>query len=142
MHRQHYFVSIGVPSLFLIFTVFCMVILSLLTYRTSLHDRIRAERSLEQTDNYLAACSQASDQYMELCDSLAEETSDKAFTQVPAEMQYTFAFSDTQCLQMTVLPVLSGQTLTLQITEWSTRITSSWNPDTHQNVFKKENTHE
>ncbi|MDO4274088.1 MAG: hypothetical protein Q4D16_10485 [Eubacteriales bacterium] len=59
--KQHSFVTVGITSLFLIFGVLCLVILSLLTLGTSRSDLRMSRRSLEQTTAYYDSCSNVTD---------------------------------------------------------------------------------
>lgn len=54
-------VSIGIPSIFLIFTVLTMSILAVLTFMVSRTDQAESALALEQTQAYYAACSRAAD---------------------------------------------------------------------------------
>ena len=51
-----------------IFSVLCLVILSLLTLNTSRQDLKNSKLTLEQTTAYYTACSTASEEYQELTD--------------------------------------------------------------------------
>ena len=55
--KNHLFSATGIPSLFLIFGVLMLVILSLLGYGTSRQDLRASSLSLEQTSAYYNACS-------------------------------------------------------------------------------------
>ena len=59
--KNHLFSATGIPSLFLIFGVLMLVILSLLGYGTSRQDLRASSLSLEQTSAYYNACSEAAD---------------------------------------------------------------------------------
>ena len=53
------FLSIGIPSMCVIFSVLCLVILALLTLGTSRQDLQTSRLSLDQTTAYYTACSTA-----------------------------------------------------------------------------------
>ena len=60
--KQHhsFFTATGIPSLFLIFSVLCLAVLSLLTLGTSRSELNLARQSMQQTEDYYTACAQAS----------------------------------------------------------------------------------
>ena len=61
MKQKHtFFVTVGIPSLFLIFSVLCLAVLSLLTLGNSRSELSTARNSMQQTEDYYNACSQAS----------------------------------------------------------------------------------
>ena len=68
--KNHLFSATGIPSLFLIFGVLMLVILSLLGYGTSRQDLRSSSLSLEQTSAYYNVCSEAADFYSELVQTL------------------------------------------------------------------------
>lgn len=156
MKRENSFVSMGIVSLFLIFSVFVMVVLCLLTYSTSSSDYISSKSAMEETAAYYEACSRATDMYAALAEELTALTSEKeeadfyealSSSNYPEDIQYeeetamysiTCPFSDTQELvaQFHVSYQQGANPLTLS--SWKTRITGEWIPDLHQNVFKKE----
>lgn len=116
--RTNLFSATGIPSLFLIFAVLMLVILSLLGYGTSRQDLKSSKLSLRQTTAYYDACTEATDFYSEMLWTLQEfqeQSKDDAgyyglisdhFAQNenvswdPDEhtLQYSNAFSDTQSL--------------------------------------------
>ena len=65
--RRTVFLSSGLPSMFVIFSILCMVILSLLALGTSRQDLQTSQLSLDQTTAYYKACSAATAQYPENC---------------------------------------------------------------------------
>lgn len=65
--RRTQFLSMGIPSMFVIFSVLCLVILALLTLGTSRQDLQAAQVSLKQTTDYCNACTQASAPVSEYC---------------------------------------------------------------------------
>jgi len=120
--KNHLFSATGIPSLFLIFGVLMLVILSLLGYGTSRQDLRASSLSLEQTSAYYNACSEAADFYSDLVQTL-EEFQEQAKTEtayyqlVPDHLnsqenvkwdseehtaEYVRAFSDTQSLAVKV----------------------------------------
>ena len=114
--KNHLFSATGIPSLFLIFGVLMLVILSLLGYGTSRQDLRSSSLSLEQTSAYYNACSEAADFYSDLVQTLegfqAQAKSESAYYQLVSDYlnsqenvkwdseehtaEYMNAFSDTQ----------------------------------------------
>lgn len=161
MKQKHtFFVTVGIPSLFLIFSVLCLCVLALLTLNRSRTGMSAAQHSLEQTKKYYNACSKATETVTEIRDSLTGYASDSSneseyFAQVQAfadsredfswdPSAHTLAFSaemtDTQQLSV-ILEILYPQDNNsdlLRIRQWSTYLTDTWKPDNHQNVFKGE----
>ena len=120
--KNHLFSATGIPSLFLIFGVLMLVILSLLGYGTSRQDLRANSLSLEQTSAYYNACSEAADFYSELVQTLegfqAQVKSESAYYKLVSDYlnsqenvkwdseehtaEYMNAFSDTQSLAVKV----------------------------------------
>ena len=120
--KNHLFSATGIPSLFLIFGVLMLVILSLLGYGTSRQDLRSSSLSLEQTSAYYNACSEAADFYSELVQALegfkAQAKTETAYYQLVSDYlnsqenvewdseehtaEYVKAFSDTQSLAVKV----------------------------------------
>lgn len=120
--KNHLFSATGIPSLFLIFGVLMLVILSLLGYGTSRQDLRSSSLSLEQTSAYYNACSEAADFYSDLVQTLegfqAQAKSERAYYQLVSDhlnsqenvkwdseehtAEYVRAFSDTQSLAVKV----------------------------------------
>lgn len=120
--KNHLFSATGIPSLFLIFGVLMLVILSLLGYGTSRQDLRANSLSLEQTSAYYNACSEAADFYSELVQTLegfqAQVKSESAYYKLVSDYlnsqenvkwdseehtaEYMKAFSDTQSLAVKV----------------------------------------
>ena len=120
--KNHLFSATGIPSLFLIFGVLMLVILSLLGYGTSRQDLRSSSLSLEQTSAYYNACSEAADFYSELVQTLegfqAQAKSERAYYQLVSDYlnsqengewnseehtaEYVKAFSDTQSLAVKI----------------------------------------
>lgn len=120
--KNHLFSATGIPSLFLIFGVLMLVILSLLGYGTSRQDLRSSSLSLEQTSAYYNACSEAADFYSDLVQTLegfqAQAKSERAYYQLVSDYlnsqenvkwdseehtaEYMNAFSDTQSLAVKV----------------------------------------
>lgn len=120
--KNHLFSATGIPSLFLIFGVLMLVILSLLGYGTSRQDLRSSSLSLEQTSAYYNACSEAADFYSDLVQTLegfqAQAKSRSAYYQLVSDhlnsqenvkwdseehtTEYVKAFSDTQSLAVKV----------------------------------------
>ena len=208
--KNHLFSATGIPSLFLIFGVLMLVILSLLGYGTSRQDLRASSLSLEQTSAYYNACSEAADFYSELVQTLEgfqeQAKTETAYYQLVSDYlnsqenvewnseehtaEYVKAFSDTQSLAVKVSVfwtdrtadstafdaaasdtaasdtvasdtitsdtitsdiVASDRTVTnnagLDVTSsnniagilsWNTVVTTDWNPDNSQSVYKGE----
>ena len=120
--KNHLFSATGIPSLFLIFGVLMLVILSLLGYGTSRQDLRASSLSLEQTSAYYNACSEAADFYSELVQTLEgfqeQAKTETAYYQLVSDYlnsqenvewdseehtaEYMKAFSDTQSLAVKV----------------------------------------
>lgn len=120
--KNHLFSATGIPSLFLIFGVLMLVILSLLGYGTSRQDLRASSLSLEQTSAYYNACSEAADFYSDLVQTLegfqAQTKSESAYYQLVSDhlnsqenvkwdseehtAEYVRAFSDTQSLAVKI----------------------------------------
>ena len=120
--KNHLFSATGIPSLFLIFGVLMLVILSLLDYGTSRQDLRASSLSLEQTSAYYNACSEAADFYSELVQALegfqTQAKTETAYYQLVSDYlnsqeniewdseehtaEYVKAFSDTQSLAVKI----------------------------------------
>ena len=121
--KNHLFSATGIPSLFLIFGVLMLVILSLLGYGTSRQDLRSSSLSLEQTSAYYNACSEAADFYSDLVQTLegfqAQVKSESAYYKLVSDYlnsqenvkwdseehtaEYVKAFSDTQSLAVKIV---------------------------------------
>ena len=120
--KNHLFSATGIPSLFLIFGVLMLVILSLLGYGTSRQDLRSSSLSLEQTSAYYNACSEAADFYSDLVQTLegfqAQVKSESSYYKLVSDYlnsqenvewnseehtaEYVRAFSDTQSLAVKI----------------------------------------
>lgn len=120
--KNHLFSATGIPSLFLIFGVLMLVILSLLGYGTSRQDLRASSLSLEQTSAYYNACSEAADFYSDLVQTLegfqAQVKSESSYYKLVSDYlnsqenvkwnseehtaEYVKALSDTQSLAVKV----------------------------------------
>lgn len=158
------FLSIGIPSMCVIFSVLCLVILALLTLGTSRQDLQTSRLSLDQTTAYYTACSTATQQYSQISDfitsvltdssekkdylsrmsSIQEEFPDLAnltWTEDTQVLSFTVAFTDTQAVYVEISAPYpsgssgSGKDFTPEILTWKTITTASWTPDTRQPVF-------
>ena len=159
MKQKHtFFVTVGIPSLFLIFSVLCLAVLSLLTLGNSRSELSTARNSMQQTEDYYNACSQAStviseiqteltdayrqatDQknYLALVGQFCKDHSELTFDKEKQTLLFAESLSDTQrltvCLKV-LYPEKSGDSL-IQILQWKTDTTASWTPDTSQSVYK------
>lgn len=159
--RQSLFSATGIPSLFLIFAVLMLVTLSLLGYGTSRQDLRASQLALEQTSAYYESCSAATDFYTNTVENLKafqtqaantedfytmtaqyfESIQEAAWDQENHTVQYLSPFSQTQSLLVTLLieAPLGKENSPARILTWNTIVTSDWNPDTSQSVYKGEN---
>ena len=156
--RHSFFTATGIPSLFLIFSVLCLAVLSLLTLGSSRSELNAARNSMQQTENYYNACSQAStvikeiqseltdtyqkatdqENYFTLIEQFCKTHSELTFDMEKQTLLFTESLSDTQqlavCLKV-LYPEKSDDSL-IQILQWKTDTTASWTPDTSQSVYK------
>ena len=120
--RSNLFSATGIPSLFLIFAVLMLVILSLLGYGTSRQDLQSSTLSLKQTEAYYTVCTEATDFYSEMVQKLQEfqeqSETETEYYDLAADyfhqaesaswdpdthtVQYLKAFSDTQSLMVKI----------------------------------------
>lgn len=155
MKKENNFVSMGIVSLFLIFAVFCMVILCLLTYNTSKSDYISARESMTQTSRYYEAYSQVTDLCLQLkqdFEKLASSSLDETVFYADAEKQVLpdqvsydptlktiyihYPFSETQELYVEMLLTYDADGASdISILAWNTQTIGEWTPDLHQNVY-------
>ena len=152
MKQKHYFfVTVGIPSLFLIFSVLVLSVLALLTLGSSRNSLNTAKHSLEQTEKYYKACSSATETVSQIrswAGKFAEESaSEEEFADTEGALtwdsaKHTLSFSkkisDTQQLSV-ILELLypaEKNTQALNVLQWNTELTDSWTPDNSQNIFK------
>ena len=159
MKQKHsFFVTVGIPSLFLIFSVLVLSVLALLTLGSSRSSLNTAQHSLEQTENYYAACTKATETISQLRSSAAQFTAESAseaeyFSRIKEladtqgtltwdSVRHTLSFSekisDTQQLSVAVeiFYPTEKSSPAFNILQWNTELTHSWTPDNSQNVFK------
>lgn len=161
MKQKHtFFVTVGIPSLFLIFSVLCLCVLALLTLGSSRSSLNTARHSMEQTENYYKACASATETmseirtsleqytkkapdeagYFSMIQKLADHGNDLTWDPDSHTLSFSVEISETQQLSV-VLEIFYPQKndpSTYQILQWNTELTGSWEPDNHQNVFKGE----
>lgn len=156
MKKQNSFVSMGIVSLFLVFTVFCMVVLCLLTYSTSRSDLVSSRQSFEKTTAYYEACTQAADLVSEIRENveelhasvktekdfyleITEILPEKAMFSMDANViSFCIPFSETQELYVELSVSFSTEKEDILFLNcWKTRIVGEWSPDLTQNVYKK-----
>lgn len=155
--KTNAFLSMGIPSICVIFTVLCLVILSLLTLKTSQQDLKISQLALDQTSAYYTACSQATDQYQSLisCAQTALRSSqrqDEYLSQMDAAAQdcldatwdkdtQTFSFrtdfTDALALYVEISLAYSSDLSDFhpKILTWKTVQVTEWIPDDRQNVY-------
>lgn len=132
--HNSFFTATGIPSLFLIFSVLCLAVLSLLTLGNSRSELSTARNSMQQTEDYYNACSQAStvineiqteltdayrqatDQknYLALVGQFCKDHSELTFDEEKQTLLFAESLSDTQqltvCLKV-LYPEKSGDSL-------------------------------
>lgn len=104
MKQKHtFFVTVGIPSLFLIFSVLCLCVLALLTLGSSRSGLNTARYSMEQTEKYYNACSKATETVSEIRNELsqyADNASDEAkyfsLIQAKADTDRNFSWDSTK----------------------------------------------
>mgnify|MGYP000043134955 CR=1 FL=1 len=141
--HNSFFTATGIPSLFLIFSVLCLAVLSLLTLGNSRSELNTARNSMQQTEDYYNACSQAStvineiqteltdayrqatDQknYLALVGQFCKDHSELTFDEEKQTLLFAESLSDTQqltvCLKV-LYPEKSGDSL-IQILQLENR---------------------
>ena len=147
-------VTTGIPSLFLIFSVLCLVILSLMALGTSRTDRTSSRNSLDQTSRYYEACTIASHRCAaieeafeafsggsgEECLRFAREyLSETLGQESTGEGIYTLSvpFSPVLSLHVELEPAASDPESrpVLKIRSWYTAQEGEWTPDLHQDLY-------
>ena len=149
------FLSVGIPSMCTIFSVLCLVVLSLLTLNTSRQDLKTSKLTLEQTTAYYTACSTASEEYQKLTDyaqqifadckdqkaydtrmsSVTKKYPDARWNPKTQILSFTVDFAEEQAICVEInIPYSSD--LIPEILTWKTISTAAWNPDTRQPVYK------
>lgn len=138
--RNNLFSATGIPSLFLIFGVLMLVILSLLGYGTSRQDQSASTLSLEQTTAYYDACTQFTDFYTDMAQELksltAKANTEKEFYQLVQDYfsqkenmqwnstahtaQYLKSFSETQSLMVEISILWTGSMISSDNTRSNT----------------------
>lgn len=150
--------TVGIPSLFLIFSVLVLSVLALLTLGSSRSSLNTAQHSLEQTENYYAACTKATETISQFRSSVRQFTAESAseaeyFSRIGEfadtkdtltwdSAKHTLSFSEkiSDTLQLSVVLEVfypaEKSSSALNILQWNTELTHSWTPDNSQNVFK------
>ncbi len=108
--KRSSFLSMGIPSMCIIFSVLCLVILSLLTLGTSRQDLQTSQLTLDQTTAYYEACSSAAQKYQEVAayaenaftDSQTSQDYDSKMASITEEYPDVTWDSQTQILSFTV----------------------------------------
>lgn len=156
MKQKNSLVITGITSLFLIFTVLCMVILSLLSLGTARSDLAMSQQSMTLSSDYYNACSTATELCLQIEDHLwniyAEHPEyDDFFAEINLFSHKDFSY-DTEKKQLsTEIPFSDSQSILLcldilypdnehdtilQIQTWKTIVTGTWNPDTKQHIYQ------
>lgn len=144
----------GIPSLFLIFSVLCLVILSLMSLGTSRTDRTSSRNSLEQTEKYYEACTKASHRCAQIQEVLTayqgtsgDDCMSYAETYLASLSDVTAGEDGTYILSVPFTPFLSlhvnlqpatadsASHPNLMILDWYTVQDGEWTPDLHQSLF-------
>lgn len=108
--KRSSFLSIGIPSMCIIFSVLCLVILALLTLGTSRQDLQTSQLTLNQTTAYYTSCSEATKKYQELTDyakaTLADSTDQQTYNKKMSAITEHFSEAtwnqETQIISFTV----------------------------------------
>ena len=156
-------VSIGIPSIFLIFAVLTMSVLAVLTYMTSRSDQAESALALEQTQAYYAACSRACDtlvlfqkaweeeafsdpadeeavirKAVRITQDLSQENADLTLKidEEAHQLALTVPFTDKLSLVVLVrLPYQSRPDFT--VSRWQSVYTGEWRADTSWSVYNQ-----
>lgn len=157
--KKNSFLSIGIPSMCMIFSVLCLVILALLALGTSRQNLRTSQLTLDQTTAYYTACSAASEEYKKLADyavntlensndqkdyntqmaTITQKYPDAAWNTDTQILSFSVDFTDEQAIYIeinTSYPNGTSSDLTPEIITWKTISTVDWNPDTRQPVYK------
>lgn len=157
-HNRTFFAATGIPSLFLIFSVLCFAVLSLLTLGKSRDELQAANFTVQRTDLYYKMCGKATETVTAIQKQLVSaysQTSDDASYYLQAGqisdeidglkydssanvISFSEALSDTQKLsvKLKILYPSSDTEPFIEILQWKTDNTATWTPDTHQPVYK------
>lgn len=157
-HNRTFFAATGIPSLFLIFSVLCLAVLSLLTLGKSRDELQASNFAVQQTDLYYKTCEKAtgtvtaiqkqlasdysqasdSDAYFSLARQLSDDIDGLEYDSSSDIISFSEVLSGTQQLsvKLKVLYPSSGTEPFIEILQWKTDNTASWTPDTHQPVYK------
>ena len=149
-HNRTFFAATGIPSLFLIFSVLCLAVLSLLTLGKSRDELQASNFAVQQTDLYYKTCEKATGTVTAIQKQLTSDynqVSDPdayfslaglAYDSSANVISFSEALSDTQKLsvKLKVLYPSSDTEPFIEILQWKTDNTASWTPDTHQPVYK------
>ena len=102
--HNSFFTATGIPSLFLIFSVLCLAVLSLLTLGNSRSELSTARNSMQQTEDYYNACSQAStvisEIQTELTDAYQQATDQKNYLSLLLTRKSRHCFSPNHSLTL------------------------------------------
>ena len=157
-HNRTFFAATGIPSLFLIFSVLCLAVLSLLTLGKSRDELQASNFAVQQTDLYYQTCGKATetvttiqkqlasdynqvsdpDAYFSLAGQLSDDIDGLEYDSSSDIISFSEVLSGTQQLsvKLKVLYPSSGTEPFIEILQWKTDNTASWTPDTHQPVYK------
>ncbi|MBQ8306209.1 MAG: hypothetical protein IJX90_08340 [Blautia sp.] len=151
------FVTIGIPSILVIFAVLTMVTLSLMSLGNARSDLKASQTSIEVTGAYydagvkatdlykkteayvIGAMEEASDEaaYLDALGRISETIPEITWSRESALLSFSVPYSDTQSLFVAMSAPYAGAAGDpyLSILNWSSVTTGQWNPDQHMNLF-------
>ena len=145
--KKHDFVTTGIPSIFMIFTVLVLVILSLMSLGTSRSDREESLLSYDTTRSYYEAGETATQIFSEAVQVYANEGAEamKDYLLHPAEPLTCLYEEESQAYRLTI-PYTGRQALLVELAEgsgscplivktWMSIQTGSWKDESTMNLF-------
>ena len=149
--------TIGIPSLLVIFAVLTMVTLSLMSLGNARSDLKASQTSIKATTAYydagvkatelykkaeayvISAIREASDEtaYLDSLARIGETVPGITWDPEQALLSFSIPYSDTQSLYVSMSAPYEGRDGDpyLPIRSWSSVTTGQWNPDQHMNLF-------
>ena len=141
--KAKFSMNIGLPSIFLIFVVLCLVSFGILSLVSANSDRKLSQKVLARSANYYESCNQAEDMLAETNSTLLaaylssndEAAYWNAIQNIPAS--YSFPISDLQNLQVTLtfLYPKTKEEAFFQIDSWKVVTTSDLEYDEQLHVI-------
>ena len=154
------FITIGIPSLFLIFLVLCLAVFSVLSLSSAVADQKLSQKTADRTSEYYKASNEANDTLTYIDQILTEcyqETKDKKtyyqhietsllsnpniqFSQKGEAffLSWNTAINDSQVLSVQLslpYPIEEGETF-YEIKQCQVINTEEWTPDQSQHVYQ------